>query len=262
MLPAGLCFRPGYLSRFNGCSSSPHPVAAVIGVYATPELASAALRAVPRGRLPMGYPLAVHVDEVGLDWPEKGIALIAGLFADEARAQAWATAHAGVFDGVKLAKLLDARPGRAHPPFVIRIQAGGATAYDRRPIDRLLQKESMSNDEMRGTVTAQDMKALCRLPGDTLFTATYEDVSFHRAWAPVHCGGTPAYVRWTDTLLDTVIFANADGTGKLVQIIDVSCDEPTFGWWRYDEHGRHPLPGVPDARGGCRDDQEDDDNDP
>src|SRR5262245_2923761 len=98
-LPAGLCFQPGYLSRVDGCSTQPHAAAVVLGVYATAEIASQALRAVSRSALPAGYPLAVHVDEVGLLWPQTGIAVLAGLFSNDARAQAWMDAHAAVLRG-------------------------------------------------------------------------------------------------------------------------------------------------------------------
>ena len=134
---------------------------------------------------------------------------------------------------------------------MIRIQAGGASAYDRGPIDRLLRKPSLSYDEMRGAVPDGDLKVVCRLPGDTLFLVTDNEVAFRFHWAPVHCGATAAYVRWTDTLLDTVILGAPDHTAMLVQVVDVSCDVPLLRRWRYDERGRQPLPAGAEPAGGC-----------
>lgn len=253
LLPASLCFRPGYLSRVEGCKQQSHAVALVFGVYPTPELASRALRTVPHAALPPGYPLAAHVDELGLSGTEKGIAMIAALFSDDAHAQAWADAHAGVLPRVTVAKLgptIDAHP------FVIRIQAGGASAYDRHPIDRSLHKSSLSYDEMRGAVPEKDLKVVCKLPSDTLFLASGSDVSFRFHWAPVHCGDTAAYVRWTDTLLDTVILGASGRTATLVQVVDVACDVPVLHRWRYDERGRQPLPPLAEPAGGCSEDDD------
>jgi hypothetical protein len=253
LLPSSLCFRPGYLSRVEGCKQRSHVAALVFGVYPTPELASRALRTVPRTALPPGYPLAAHVDELGLSGADKGIAIVAALFSDDAHAQAWADAHAGTLPGVTVAKL---RPTTDAHPFVIRIQAGGASAYDRGPIDRLLHKSSLSYDEMRGAVPEKDLKVVCKLPSDTLFLASGSDVSFRFHWAPVHCGDTAAYVRWTDTLVDTVILWAPDRTTTLVQVVDVSCDVAVLGRWRYDERGRQPLPPLAEPAGGCSEDDD------
>lgn len=60
-------------------------------------------------------------------------------------------------------------------------------------------------------------------------------------WAPVRCEDTPAYVRWRDTMLMTVVKSDGTGLYRLVQVVLVECDAPIFEHWRYNADGKQAI---------------------
>jgi hypothetical protein len=245
-LPAGLYFRSFQYSTCKGC---PTPTTAVlIGSYTTAEQASRTLAAIPAAELPLGYPLAAHTDELGIASGQPGVALVAGLFAERASAEAFVRAHPALHDATvvavlpddELRKLRAARYGEGEQkaPFVVRLAADDVPAYARAGIDPEGDQLPRIGEKPR------ELRELCRLSRPALFVSSaWDDRGFYRVWAPVDCGGQPAYVRWQDTLIESTVERQPDGTYVLTQVVDVVEDSPTLGRWRYDAGGRRePLP--------------------
>jgi hypothetical protein len=261
-LPAGIYFRHHIYSTCPGC---PTPGAVVLlGVY--PDIASArrALAQISTA-VPPGYPLVVHTDELGIvpsELPAEGIALVGGLFEsmDHAREFFAHQSSARVVPLMSADKAFadlrrkhgDARRNR----FIARIGAGPPVpAYDRSGIDPQGEEVPVIGQE------SPELEELCRIPPGSIFLVRHEDVLHHREWVPVDCEGKPAYVRWTDTLVEASIVPRLDGTLCLIQVMSVSCDVPELGYYRYDAQGRQspsgatrvgPCPGLPRAGRGAQ----------
>jgi hypothetical protein len=269
VLPAGLYFRSGsYVS--GRCPDCPRPThAALVGVHALPGDAERAARAVPPEALPPGYPWAVHTDDLGLaDDRRRGLAVVAGLFASLADADAWLAAASCLRGLVRLAPLLEAAPeeGPADPPArrvaVVQVgPAGPVPAYAPADLDRLEEAVPDTGgdaDELR-RVAARRLAPVCHVPGGALFTFFHgehgyadEVYRYRRQWAPVRCAGRLAYVPWTATLLESLVTREPDGSYRLHQVISVECDRATWDEWPYDARGRRGRGRAFAARGGCR----------
>jgi hypothetical protein len=263
LLPAGLCFRAGYLHQVPGCG--PAQAAVVIGVYPTVAAAAKALAAFPAGRLPLGYPFVERAEVIGLAGIDEGVALVAGFLRDSDAARTWQEAHRELLGDATIVELVgdeerDASlrkkygDDHARQHVIVRIQAGGALAYDPRSIEATLGHVHDRDD--LGVVPPGQLQPACQLPGDALFDTTVGGLSFFYRWAPVECAGRPAYVRWTQTLLDAAVLAHPDGSYRVVQVVEVSCDVPTLARWSYDQHGRTSTPETLPTTAGCGEDDD------
>jgi len=197
------------------------------------------------GRLPLGYPWLQHTDDLALEANgERGIIVVAGLFQSRTAARGFMRATP-LPDGTRLVRLASREfaahryyanertpEGRENLRSVVTI-AHGEPVYAYAPDDVPNYGEE---PEPRGFPR-------CVVRPLESFEVTYEELYSAHAydWAPVRCDGELAYVRWTDTLLESTILAMPDGSHRLVQLVEVLCDQPAFREWRYDRTGRRPL---------------------
>lgn len=215
MLPAGLYFRPHYLRTAVGDGVPPPSIAAVAGVYDSPAEAERAVRAVPLASRSPGYPWVVDARELGVaDATLHGLAVVLGLFAERADADAWcAAAPAGRSASELLAVLtqdaLDQRyaDARARSPsatargvdhaFVQVLPWGDAPAF--APEDVATMRGSLGAIEGGRWVIERrtaSLRPLCVLPANTVVTAsTHACGESVYDFAPITCDGRPACVR-------------------------------------------------------------------
>jgi hypothetical protein len=253
-LPAGDYFRPFY----STCPCCPRPMAAVLaGVYAVePEAATAVARAAAL-RLPLGYPLVLHTAELGLAGAvPSGIAVVLGLFPDEASARSWRDKLGPGFSAAMVVNLLDEQTfskslqGKVDPDTpaatVVRIASGSAVpAFSAGEIEKLRAKDHSST---LGSSKLKPSHPVCTVPPGAFFVAhEKESRSFVYRWAPVRCGNELAYVAWDKTMVKATVVPVGGGAYHLVQVVDMASeDEPVYGEWLFDQDGRHPLPrGLP-----------------
>jgi hypothetical protein len=191
-----------------------------------------------------GYPLVVHTDELGVvpsELPAEGIALVGGLFESTAEARVFSARQSSA----RVVRLLSADEAFAELSrkygdatrhlFIARISAGPPVpAYERSGIDPQGEEVPVIGEE------PHKLEELCRIAPGSIFLVRHEDMLHPREWVPVDCEGKPAYVRWTDTLVEASIVPRQQGMLCLIQVMSVSCDAPELGYFRYDAQGRHP----------------------
>jgi len=247
-LPAGVWFRGHEYSTCEDCET---PTAAwVAGPFSSLAAAQKAVAAAPN--LPLGYPLVVHTDELGLVDATEGVVVVYGLYAQASDATAT--------PNTRILPLLDRMPAferrmAKHPEGIddttqriIRIQAGAPVpAFSSAQIDARSELE-MDTREVLGR---GHYRQVCSVDGGAIFLAAHSALRHVYQFAEVRCpDGTPAMVRWRDTLLSATIFPD----GNLRQTTNAECDSPTFHEWKYSKRGRSPGRGrrvVGTGGGGC-----------
>jgi hypothetical protein len=257
VLPAGIFFRGHTYRPCDHIDESEQaasglciePKAAVVsGVFARARDAERALEQARSLALAPGYPFAAHSDELGLaDASRQGTAIVLGLFESSRDAGAWLADHA--IEGAERVALLDAeaafdRHDQSPQRFAVMIDAEGPVpAYAARHF------EWRDDREPEGVVPGRT-QPLCHVRPGALFVATATELQ--GTWydfAPVRCGSELAYVEWTKTRLTATIWKRSSGATELLQIVDVSCDRPTFEAWTVDRDGhRQANDATPDAR--------------
>lgn len=246
LLPAGL-----YWVGYDTCDGCPRPNAATAAIVENEAAARAALAQLPPG-LPLGYPLVVHTDELGLaDRSVRGIALVLGLHRSPAQGVQWLRI---LNEHVPEARVFLLGAGESWVGGVgrtiARIAAGAPVpAYERAAVAEL---ENQQSDEIEPEVLAARLQPLCTVEPGEIFLAQVDDLEWYR-WAPVRCGDQPAYVTWRATLLGWATVIPTDDGYRLRQVTHVECDQPDIEEWPYDgETGRGRVAGgLPGALGGC-----------
>lgn len=256
-LPAGTYFR-GY-DTCGGCTTPTHVVLAAI--VQTPQAAHDVIAALPTKSLSPGYPLVVHTDEIGLVDPQRGIAIVVGLFGDAEAADAWA-AELGVRTTVLPLLAADQWSPRASGNTrVVRVAVPTANAYERRAVERI---EAELQDRQWNTLEEADRalreRVLALVPACTLALGSLQlwtSNDDHRIpwyqWAPVHCADREAYVAWRDTWLDSSIVQASPGVHEVVQVTGAECDSPILRGWSWTAQGKSTAEPTKlrIARGGC-----------
>lgn len=246
LLPAGL-----YWVGYDTCDDCPRPTAATVVVADDEKAARQVVARVPAG-LPLGYPLVVHVDELGLvDRSIRGIAVVLGLHETPERGVEWLAAVQPHVPEARLLRLGESRSWEGGQGLVVsRIAAGPpVNAYDRAAVEQL---ENQQREEIAPEVLAEQLSPLCAIDAGELFVVGIDDLQWYR-WAPVRCGDRAAYVPWRATLLGWATVIPVDGGYRLRQVTHVECDQPDIEEWPYSaEEGRGGAErSAPGALGGC-----------
>jgi hypothetical protein len=259
VLPAGLYFRNGYL-RYATERDWPDPTcAAALGPFTDEAAADRALQVgAPAAGAP-GYPLVLHTEQLRLaDRDAYGVVIVLGLYADAAAARAHVAASGLVearvlplmdFESSLAAENWAAGDGtdRFGPvKYVVRLAPGPAVpAYARAGMEALDARRATDTDE-------SPIAPACMLEAGSWFVVGYEELwEVGRRWAPVRCGGEPAFVPWTATLLETLVEPLAGGGWRMVQVGDVSCDVACFCEWPVLVDGSRVVEGEDPASGCC-----------
>jgi hypothetical protein len=251
VLPAGIYFRHhtyrpcAHVDERQQAASGlcTDPKAAIVtGVFATERDAQRALDHARTLDLAPGYPFAAHSDELGLvDTKRVGTAIVIGLFEHASGARAWLADRP--IAGAEHVGLLDADTAFARHEerrrFAVMIDSSTPVpAY----AARLFQ---WSDDQEPEGVVRGKTRPLCEIRPGALFVTDAEALqSVWYDWAPVRCGRELAYVEWTKTRLTATIWRRQDRTTELLQIVEVSCDSPTFQAWSL--HGNRRIAGEDD----------------
>lgn len=249
VLPAGIFFRShtyrpcAHVDEREQTASGlcTEPMAAVVsGVFAKPRDAERALANSRASKLSPGYPFAAHSDELGIADPAReGVAVILGLFETAREADRWLAQHP--IAGAERVLLLDAegafaRYDQSPQRLAVVIDADGPVpAYAARHF------EWREDREPEGVVAGETVP-LCHLEPGSVFVAHAEELQ--TTWydfAPVRCNGELAFVEWTRTRVSATVWQRADGSAELLQIVEVSCDRPTFEIWTLDARGLRRL---------------------
>jgi hypothetical protein len=278
LLPAGPYFNGKNLRA--ACPGCRRPqFAGVIGIYSTVKAAEKALRSIPAGLLPAGYPWVVMADDLMLaERRVKGIVLVAALVDDKPKAARLAKAwRKQVGTHLRISKLADEAEaerrqsklaaadskGEQRPALVQTEPGEPIDAYD----ELALEDDALS-PKASGSPSAKGKKpgarpATCQVAANALFLfASQQHVyRFGRKYAPARCGERLVFIPWTKTLVDSVVARQPDGTYRLSQVVEVSCDTPVVSEWILARGARVPLPaasktdrpaqGVKVARGRC-----------
>lgn len=232
VLPAGLYFRDGYLGA--AASSHQRPAYAVLaGIYPSPELAApmiAQLR--QRADLAPGYPMVVHTDELGLEAPDEGVAVVVAMLAGEQAAQSWVEGNDR--KGWPIKALLTAEEARERASHhdarrvVVRVSPD-APALGHDPALITAAEEAMWEGAGADPLEVRP-PTRCIIPPDALFVVAQEDL--YRGdyrWVSVTCeDGQPAAVAAQETLLHTLFLPGPQGAYERVQVSGVACDSPSF----------------------------------
>jgi hypothetical protein len=265
ILPAGLYFRPG--NRLSAaCRGCPRPeFAGLIGLYPNVKLAERALRSVPPGLLPPGYPWVVMAEDLMLaDRRTSGIAIVAALVTDKGAAarlsKAWRKQAriplrvAKLADGQEAERRLQRRvttdaQGEKRPAVVQTDPGPAVDAYDEAALE--------SGDVPDVKNTAVQLTSVCQVPPGALFVfaSQHHLHRFGRRYAPARCGDKPVFIPWTRTLIETMVARRADGFYQLSQVVDVTCERPRLDDWVFDREGRQarvPKPPADPATGGAK----------
>lgn len=240
-LAPGNYFRHGY----STCADCVIPEWAVVLRVTSDEGVAASVAREASSYLPIGYPWLQHTDDLALaDSSEEGIAVVGGLFATVASARAWMNVTR-LPEGARLLRLLGSEEAIARWHRAEASEGGGARLRTVVTIGLGDAVAAYPPDAVPEFARAIDPDVVPRCfvrPFDS-FTVTLDELfgTRSRGWAPVRCAGEPAFVRWSDTLLESTLRTVDDRDHRLVQVVDVECDRPTFGEWRYDRSGRREL---------------------
>jgi len=254
VLPAGIYFR-GHV--YSTCLDCDDPGAAVVlDVYGDPPAAERAVREVPPERLPFGYPLVVHTDELGLEEsPRAGIAVVLGLFRKLEQAQDWLSRNPDAFPQAQARALADTDAAferwlQLPQRRVVQLQAGEpvpALSEDDARVwtDYLECAEHSADLTSCPPLPRPDPQPMCELPAGAISVLREEEIDgFYYHFVPVSCGEQRAYVAWRNTVFGATVIPQQDGTYRIVQTVGAECDAPEYEEWSYDARGRHaPAPG-------------------
>lgn len=226
----GMWFRTvgWYETEFDGC---PQPAVALLVRANTAAEATATVRALRRRGLSPGYPWVVSEPNLGVDGD--GIAVVVGLFATVADAQAWRSRSPDL--------TLVAAP-------VLTQAAALERARQRFPVTHVVAPSPVAAyayDDVRG-LNPDDphaidaIRPLCFIEPDTVFRPTSVGVRGH-AWEPVSCGARGAVVPQEATLTRAVVCHGRDGQTLVHQVTDVACDCALYTTWTLVD-GRRTRP--------------------
>lgn len=232
VLPAGVFYRTvgWYEAEFDRC---PTPAVALVArAHADTQEATATVRSLRGRALAPGYPWAVAEPYAGL--AGSGIAVVVGLFASVADAEAWRARLPDV--PLTVAPLLPEREAlaalqayQAGRRAVVQIIAPAPVpAYAEEDLDRLL-----SNDRRERA----SVRPRCMVDPDTVFDAAGH-TSYGHTVSPVRCGAETAFVRRTTTNVEAVVWRGRDGRDRISQVTEVACDCPTHTTWVLDGRRR------------------------
>lgn len=240
-LPPGNYFRHGY----STCPTCETPQWAVVLAIVDDGMTAASIARSSAAELPVGYPWIQHTDDLALDETgTSGVAIVGGLFASSDAARTWMRATR-LPAGSRLVRLTPSAVAIERWQRIEASEGGGAelhtvvTIADGEPVP------AYAPDAVRdttGTIDPESAPSCIVRPFDT-FVITHDELFGPRSrdFAPVRCRGELAYVRWTSTSLESTVLPYGDHGHRLVQVVDVSCDRPTFAEWDYDRAGRRPL---------------------
>jgi hypothetical protein len=246
VLPAGVFYRTiGWgEAQFPDC---PTPTVALLArAHVDAREATAAIRSL-RGRgLAPGYPWAVAEPYVGV--AGSGIAVVVGLFATTADAEAWRARLPDV--PLTLAPLLGEREAlaavqtlqRGQVRRVVQIVAPAPVpAYSAADVAR----PSASDQRPRAA-----LRPRCTVAPDTVFESG-EAITYTRDWEPVRCGGVTAFVRRSATNAEAVVWRGYDGHPRITQVTEVACDCPIHTTWTLVGRRRTRPEETTPCPGGC-----------
>jgi hypothetical protein len=243
VLPAGI--RAPQIGNYEevvravlGC---PRPTwAAVAGVFPTIEAAAKAAARLAGEPLAPGYPWVVLAGQLQLaSASPMDLALVLATFESKDDADAWIAKHASRVENVRIERLSEKGSPPAEKQAIVQIQAGPEVAAF-----------TLEDIEARGAhKRKRERTPACKVPGGALFQFKRADDLFPiglpaRTFSPVRCAdGKVAYVPWTSTLNESVVWQDASGRVHVSQVERVECDEPTeILDWIYGSDGRHGPP--------------------
>jgi hypothetical protein len=152
---------------------------------------------------------------------------VIGLFEHASDARAWLADHP--IAGAEHVGLLDSD-----------------TAFERHEERRRFAVMIDSATPVPACAAPDKSRPLCEIQPGALFVTDDEALqTVWYDWAPVRCGTELAYVEWTKTRLTATIWQRHDETTELLQIVEVSCDSPTFQVWSL--HGNRRIAGEHDS---------------
>lgn len=257
-LPPGLWFRGGHYEDYalEAEPATPPAFAAIAGRFQTAARAEQASRHVDRTHVGLGYPWIVANHDLHLAGACRDeIVVVAGLFTTSAEARAWQSADRARRSLRVVA--LDAEDASSctwtfddegqtvdaagHHIEVVHVEptrdAPGYRASDLEPLDAMVE-------DRRGAIAS--LVPACTVPRGTVHAFDEPNVMYRFGWryAPARCGGETVYVPVEHTMRSTLI-ETRNGSTRLLQITDVSCDSPAFDAWAYSIDGRAEIPGEP-----------------
>jgi hypothetical protein len=258
ILPAGLYFRPGHQQGLCPQCRRPEGVA-LIGLYPTVKAAQKALRAVPAGLLPPGYPWAVTTDDLMLaDRRARGIALVAAMVADKFKAARLTKAfRKATGTTLRMAKLADDEEVQRRLGKRTETDAQG----DKRPA--LVQTEpgppidafdetALEENPVAGRSGGGGPAPVCQVEPGALFAfaSQHHVYRFGRRYAPALCGDRAVFIPWTRTRVESLVTRRPDGYYQIAQIVGLRCDRPEIDEWGFGPEGRLTrLPKPPPPEG-------------
>lgn len=245
-LPPGLWFRTGHYEAWLGDAAPATPTYAVIaGVFGGAAQAERASRAVDRAHVDLGFPWAVASHSLRIAGRcREAIVIVVGLFASRSDAERWrgadATRHA--YRVVPLEA--DDAPSDCrevevgHLFDVVQIEpTRDAPAYAARDLERALETDD-------GATALRRLAPTCTVPRGTI--GTFDETAqfrFGHRFAPARCDGRVVYVPVEHTLRQSWVEPDPDGSARLYQVTDVSCDAPAIDAWRFSRDGRAVIEG-------------------
>ena len=256
VLPAGIRFaRVGnYEEVVREVFRCPRPTWAVLaGVAPTAQAAATAAAHIAgmgaSAQLAPGYPWAVHTSELGLQATSRsGVALVVATFETKPEAEAWTKAHTQLPGPLTLEAFAgDHGKSPRDRETVVRVQAGaGVHAFT---LDGTkAQAATAARPRRHGSAVRDPAPAACQVHPGSMFVFHAADLFPFglpaRAFSPVRCeDGAVAYIPWTSTLNESVIWQDTAGEAHLSQITAVECDAPVeILDWIYGPNGRVPPP--------------------
>ena len=262
VLPAGLRFARfgNYEEVVREVFQCPRPSWAVIaGVAPTAQAAATSVARIigmgARAQLAPGYPWAVHTSELGLAVvPAAGVALVIATFETTPEADNWLKAHAQLSGPLTLEAFARGGDGEGvlgssprERQTVVRVQAG-TDVPALTMVDAKAQAAAAARAHRQGPAPGGAATPACWVhPGSMfLFRATelFPIGLPARAFSPVRCeDGAVAYLPWTSTVNESVIWQDKAGEAHLSQITAVECDAPVeILDWTYGSNGRRAPP--------------------
>jgi hypothetical protein len=235
VLPAG-----AYWYTYSACDDACRvPKVATILRFTTPEVARPAV-ALLEGKLPPGYPVILHQDQLTIAAkPGLDVIVVLGFHVDAAKADAYLVDLGALAGKATIEPILDGFPPADKPDatgvhLVSRIDRGtyGANlpAYHRADV---VGPDGQAIDPAR----IGKAPSACRVRLGDFFIVERADVLWYR-WAPVRCDGQVAYIPWRSSLLGgATVLPGPDGP-RLRQVTNVACDAAGFTTWKYTLKGR------------------------
>ncbi|MDI1444336.1 hypothetical protein [Polyangium sp. 6x1] len=242
LLPAGRCAFDPYLSE--PCEGSPTAhYALLLPSSGDAEAAEIALRKGRTLRLAAGYPFAVTFDDMPTKKSkQRGIAVVAGLFAERGQAEAYASHLPPGTEIVELASREDVDfTGKRTASVEIAEDTLAWAPEDIDVVEATLDEElakkwvKLPEQKARRDRALAGIKPRCSLTQGRVFATDQSKLfKYQRNYAPVRCDdGREAWVALRATRLDTVVTRPAGGA-LVHQVILVECDQPTVETRHFD----------------------------